>query len=76
MPDVVGALLTLVLVTAVAMLIVSAAAWALAASAGSFQGVAKARAGVLIALGCAAMSGGALAWTNWLLETGAPLNQG
>jgi hypothetical protein len=53
------------------MLIASAAAWALAASSGSYQGVAKARAGVLIAFGGATLSGGALAWTNWLLEIGA-----
>lgn len=44
---------------------------ATAASSGSFQGEAKARAGVLITLGGAVLSGGALAWTNWLLETGA-----
>jgi steroid 5-alpha reductase family enzyme len=73
MPDVVGALLTFVLVTAVAMLIASAAAWALAASTGRYQGVAKARTGVLIALGCATLSGGALAWTNWLIDVGTRL---
>jgi hypothetical protein len=72
-PDVVGALLTIALVTAVAMLVVSAATWAVAASSGSWQIVGKARAGVLVALGGAALSGGALAWTNWLIHTGTQL---
>ncbi|MFC8797100.1 DUF6112 family protein [Promicromonospora sp. NPDC057138] len=70
-PDVLGALLPVALVTAVAVLMVSACVWAVAASMGSWQTVAKARIGVLVALGGAALSGAALAWLNWLLETGS-----
>ncbi|QAY64809.1 hypothetical protein ET495_08245 [Xylanimonas allomyrinae] len=68
-----GALLTVALLVAVAVLIVSATAWAIATAAGSWQGAARARAGVLVSLAGAALTGGALAWTNWLLDTGAHL---
>ncbi|WP_454852193.1 DUF6112 family protein [Promicromonospora soli] len=70
-PDVLGALLPVALVTAVAVLVVSALVWAVAASMGSWQTVAKARIGVLVALGGAALAGAGLAWLNWLLETGS-----
>jgi len=70
-PEVVGALLPIALVTAVAVLVASAFIWAVAASLGSWQTVAKARIGVLVALVGAVLTGAALAWLNWLLETGA-----
>lgn len=70
---VIGALLTIALITAVALLIVCAITWAIAASSGSWHTVARARAGVLVAIGGAALTGGALAWTNWLLDLGATL---
>jgi hypothetical protein len=70
-PDVLGALLPVALVTAVAVLVVSAFVWAVAASMGSWQTVAKARVGVLVALSGAALAGAGLAWLNWLLETGS-----
>ncbi|MPV35937.1 hypothetical protein GB881_02545 [Georgenia subflava] len=70
---VIGALLTIALVTAVALLIVCAITWAIAVSAGSWHTVARARAGVLVAIGGAALTGGALAWTNWLLDTGTSI---
>ncbi|WP_125777996.1 DUF6112 family protein [Antribacter gilvus] len=68
--EVVGALLTFTLLTAVAVLIASAITWAVAASAGSWQTVAKARTGVLVALGGAALAGAALGWGTWLLKLG------
>jgi hypothetical protein len=71
--EVVGALLTFTLLTAAAVLIGSAIAWAVAASSGSWQSVAKARTGVLVALGGAALTGSALAWGGWLLQVGNQL---
>ena len=70
-PEVLGALLPVALVTAVAVLVASAFVWAVAASLGSWQTVAKARVGVLVALGGAALAGAGIAWLNWLLTTGA-----
>jgi len=71
--DVVGALLTIGLITAVAMTVVCAAGWAVASSSGNWQATTKARAGVLVALGGAVCCGGALAWTNWLIDLGNQL---
>jgi hypothetical protein len=71
--QIVGALLTYGLMTAVLMLIACAVAWALASASGSWHGTAKAKTGVLVALGGAALAGGALAWANWLLDVGAHL---
>ncbi|WP_235737732.1 DUF6112 family protein [Nocardioides alcanivorans] len=73
MREVIGALLTYGLLFACLMLIVSAAAWAIASSNGSWQSASKAKAGVFVALGGAALTGGALAWANWLLDVGAVL---
>lgn len=70
---IVGALLTYGLMVSVLMLIVCTAAWAIASSSGGWQAAAKAKTGVLIALGGAALTGGALAWVNWLLGIGARL---
>lgn len=71
--QIVGALFTYGLLTAVLMLIVCAVAWAFASASGSWHGAARAKTGVLVALGGAALTGGALAWTNWLLDIGAHL---
>lgn len=73
MRSVIGALLTYGLMFACLMLIISAAAWAISSSNGSWQSAAKAKAGVFVALGGAALTGGALAWANWLLDVGAAL---
>ena len=70
---IVGASLTYGLIIAVLMLIVSAAAWALASSSGSWHAAQKAKSGVLVALAGATLTGGALAWANWLLDVGAHL---
>jgi hypothetical protein len=71
--QIVGALLTYGLLTAVLMLIVCAVAWGLASAHGSWHGAARAKTGLMVALGGAALTGGALAWTNWLLGVGASL---
>jgi len=73
MRSVIGALLTYGLMFACLMLIISATAWAISSSNGSWQSAAKAKAGVFVALGGAALTGGALAWANWLLDVGAAL---
>lgn len=70
---VIGALLTIALIAAVALLLVCAITWAIAASSGSWHTVARARTGVLVSIAGAALTGGALAWTNWLLDLGSTL---
>lgn len=71
--DVLGALLTIALILAVATIVVCAVVWAFAEHAGHWQHAGRARAGLLTALGAAAVTGGALAWANWLLGLGATL---
>ncbi|MBX3086864.1 MAG: hypothetical protein KF742_00110 [Cryobacterium sp.] len=70
---VIGAMLTVILVVAVLMIIVSAIAWALASSTGNPAVVAKARTGVFVALGAAILAGGAVTWVNWLIGVGGQL---
>lgn len=71
--EIVGALLTHGLLVSVAILIISGVAWAVASSAGSWQGASRAKVGVLVALGGAVLTGGALAWANWLIHIGLRL---
>jgi len=70
---VVGALLMVVLITAVLMLIVCAVIWAVAASSGSYHAATRARAGLFVAVGAAALAGAGVAWTNFLLNIGSHL---
>ncbi|MFC8797000.1 DUF6112 family protein [Promicromonospora sp. NPDC057138] len=70
---VIGAFLTITLVIAIAMLAVCAFVWAIASAVGSWQVTAKARTGVLLAVVGAVLTGGALAWTNWLIDLGNTL---
>ncbi len=70
---VVGALLTFVLIVAVLVLIVSAIVWAIAAANGNYSSAGKARTGVLVALGAAALAGSGVAWMNWLINLGQQL---
>ncbi|PAK95623.1 hypothetical protein B8X04_07660 [Brevibacterium casei] len=67
---VIGALLTFVLIVAVLMLIVSAIVWAIAAASGNHVMAGKARTGVLVAVGTAALAGCGVAWLNWLIALG------
>lgn len=71
--SIVGALLTYGLIVAVLMLVISATTWAIASSSGSWHAAQKARVGCFVALVGAALTGAALAWTNWLLDVGAHL---
>lgn len=71
--DVVGALLTYGLITAVLMLVICSTAWALASNSGSWHTAQKAKTGIFVALGGATLTGAALTWANWLLGIGAHL---
>ena len=65
---VIGALMTVALVVAVAVLVVSAVTWAIATGAGAWQVASRARVGVLVALGGAVLAGAVVAWSTWLLH--------
>ncbi|UOQ89193.1 DUF6112 family protein [Agromyces endophyticus] len=71
--SVIGALMTYVLIFAVLMIIVSAVTWAIAAANGHFQTATRARLGLWIACGAAALAGVGVAWANFLLSVGATL---
>ena len=71
--EVIGALLTFVLVIAVLMLIVCALIWALATANGHHATATKARIGAWTALGAAVLAGGGVAWLNWLIDLGGTL---
>lgn len=68
--QIVGALITVVLFTAVLTLLACAAAWAIASSAGNHQSAANARTGLLVALGVTALAGAAAIWMNFLIRLG------
>lgn len=70
---IVGALLTYGLIIAVLMLVISATTWAVASNSGGWHTAQKAKVGCLVAIGGATLTGGALAWANWLLDIGAHL---
>lgn len=70
---IIGALLTYALLTAVLMVIVCGATWAIGSASGSWQTASRAKTGLLVALGGTVLTGGALAWANWLLDIGASL---
>ena len=70
---IVGALLMFVLVTAVLMLIVCAIIWAIASSSGNYQAATKARTGLFVAVGAAALAGAGVAWLNFLMDVGTQL---
>lgn len=72
---IVGALLTYGLLVSVTMLIVSAIAWAIASSIGSWNGTTRAKGGVFVAFGGAVLTGGTLAWANWLLDMGTSIQR-
>jgi len=68
-----GALLTFVLIVAVLMMIISGVTWALASANGHFQTAARARIGLWLACGAAALAGAGVAWINFLLDFGSRL---
>ena len=71
--SIVGALLMFVLVTAVLMLIVCAIVWGIASANGNYQAATKARIGLWVAIGAAALAGAGVAWMNFLLNLGTQL---
>ena len=70
---VIGAMMTILLVVAVLMVIVSAILWAVASSAGNPGLASKGHTGVFVAAGAAALAGGGVAWINWLIRLGESL---
>jgi hypothetical protein len=70
---VIGALMTIVLIVAVLMIVICAVAWAVSASHGNYRAVGKARAGLFVALGAAALDGAGMAWLDFLLHLGSRL---
>ena len=70
---VVGALLTFVLIVAVLMLIVWAIVWVIATAHSNYATASNGRTGVFVALGAAVLTGGGVAWMNWLLNLGRQL---
>ncbi len=70
---VIGAMLTIVLVVAVLMVIISAILWAVASSTGNPGLASKGRTGVFVAIGAAALAGCGVAWINWLIHLGEQL---
>ncbi|GFZ89735.1 DUF6112 family protein [Nesterenkonia alkaliphila] len=71
--EVVGALLTVVLILAVLMIIVSAIIWAIASSNSNPSAATKGRIGVWVSLGAAALAGAGVAWISWLIDLGEQL---
>jgi hypothetical protein len=71
--QVIGALLTIVLIVAELMVIVSAICWAFGASHGNPALASKGRVGVLVGIGAAALAGAGVAWVNWLIALGNQL---
>lgn len=71
--SIVGALLTITLIVAVLMMIVSGIIWAVSSSTGNAQSAAKGKVGVFVALGAAVLAGAAVAWMNFLLNLGDTL---
>lgn len=70
---VIGALMMIVLIAAVLMIVVCSAAWAVSSSHGNYHAAAKARTGLLVAIGAAALDGAAITWMNFLLHIGLTL---
>lgn len=70
---VIGALLTFVLVTAVLTMLISGITWAIATTHGNHTTATKARTGLLVALGAAALAGAGITWLNWLINLGDQL---
>lgn len=71
--EIVGALLTMVLIVAVLMIVISGIVWAVSSSTGNPQAAAKGKVGVFVALGAAALAGAGVTWTNFLLNLGDSL---
>jgi len=71
--SIVGALMTFVLIIAVLMMIICGVTWALASAHGNFQTATRARLGLWVACGAAALAGAGVAWVDFLLGVGSTL---
>jgi hypothetical protein len=71
--SIVGALLAVVLIVAVLMLIVCAAIWAISAAHGNYHAASRARTGLWVAIGAAALGGAGATWANFLIHLGSTL---
>ncbi|WP_104165092.1 DUF6112 family protein [Cryobacterium sp. N22] len=71
--NIVGALLTFVLIISVLMTIITGVTWALASANGNFQTAVRARTGLWVACGAAALAGAGVAWVNFLIGIGSTL---
>jgi len=71
--SIVGALLTFVLIIAVLMMIISGVTWAVASAHGNYQTASRARVGLWVGCGAAALAGAGVAWVNFLLGIGSTL---
>ena len=71
--SIVGALLTFVLIIAVLMMIISGVTWALASAHGNFHTATRARLGLWVACGAAALAGAGVGWVNFLVDVGSTL---
>jgi hypothetical protein len=71
--EIIGALLTVVLIAAVLMLIVCAVTWALASSNGHYQAASRARVGLWISVATAVAAGAGVALLNFLISVGSAL---
>jgi hypothetical protein len=71
--NIVGALLTFVLIISVLMMIIASVTWALASANGNFQTAVRARTGLWVACGAAALAGAGVAWVNFLIGIGSAL---
>jgi len=69
--QVIGALLTVVLIAAVASLVIAAIIWAIGTGTGNWQLASKGRLGTLVALGTGAAAGAGGALMNWLINLGS-----
>ena len=71
--SIVGALLTFVLIIAVLVMIICGVTWALASARGNFHTATRARLGLWVACGAAALAGAGVAWVNFLLDIGSKI---
>jgi hypothetical protein len=71
--SIVGALLTIVLVLAVLMLLICAVVWAIGSATGNHHAASRAKAGLWVSIGAAALAGAGLTWVNFLIDLGQRL---
>jgi cytochrome bd-type quinol oxidase subunit 2 len=71
--QIIGALLTIVLIASVAALVISGIAWAFGQANGNYQAAAKGKIGVIVSLAVAICAGAAVIYINWLINLGETL---